>query len=167
MDKSTGPLLTMIALGACANPEGPPPSLSARAAEAIDPRVPVESAAQTGVIDPALAQRLYALVAQASAGEAAFRDAAAAAEQLVSAAGPRQSESWVVAQQALSAAVAARAPTTRALAEIDAIAAEALARAGGIAPADLGAIQAAAAEVGEIDRAQAARIDAMRARLAG
>jgi hypothetical protein len=125
--------------------------------------MPVEAAIQAGAADAALAERLSALVAQARAGDADFTDAAAAAERLVASAGQRQSESWVVAQQA----VAARAPTTRALAEIDALAASAVARQGGIAPANLSAIQAAAAEVGVIDRAQAARIDAMRARLAG
>nr|MBA3511606.1 hypothetical protein [Sphingomonas sp.] len=79
----------------------------------------------------------------------------------------RQSESWVVAQQALSAAVAARGPTTRALGDIDALAASALARQGGIAPADLAAIEAAAAQVGALDRRHSQTIDALQARLGG
>jgi hypothetical protein len=67
----------------------------------------------------------------------------------------------------VSAAVAARAPTTRALGDIDALAAAALARQGGIAPADLRAIEAAAAQVGVIDRRQAQVIDALQSRLGG
>jgi hypothetical protein len=76
-----------------------------------------------------------------------------------------QSESWIVAQQAVSAAVAAREPTARALGDIDAIAAFALATQGGIAPADLAAIEEAAAQVGAIDRRQAQVINALQARL--
>ena len=86
---------------------------------------------------------------------------------LADAAGSSQSESWVLAQQAVSAAVAARAPTTRALGDIDEIAATELARRGGIAPANLAAIEAAAAEVGAIDRRQAEAIDDLEARLGG
>ncbi|MGI8611319.1 MAG: hypothetical protein ACR2KH_03450, partial [Sphingomicrobium sp.] len=73
----------------------------------------------------------------------------------------------VVAQQAVSAAVAARGPTTRALGDIDALAAAALAGQGGIAPTDLAAIEAAAAEVAAIDRRHSQMIDALQARLGG
>ena len=103
----------------------------------------------------------------AQQGDGAFAAASAEARRLAAAAGAAQSESWVVAQQAVSAAVAARAPTTRALGDIDAIAASALARQGSIAPADLRAIEEAAAEVGAIDRRQAQTIDALQARLGG
>ena len=81
-------------------------------------------------------------------------------------AGPVSSESWIAAQQALSAAIAARKPTVGALADIDAVGASALQVQGGIAPNDLEAIQAAAAEAGAIDQRQAARIDAIQRRLA-
>ena len=47
-------------------------------------------------------------------------------ERLARAAGSPQGESWVAAQQALSAAQAARGPTTRALGDIDGLAAAAL-----------------------------------------
>jgi hypothetical protein len=63
--------------------------------------------------------------------------------------------------------VAARAPTTRALGDIDGIAATALAQQGGIAPADLAAIESAAAEIGAIDRRQAQAIADLHARLGG
>jgi hypothetical protein len=157
----------MIALGGCATPSGPVPSLAPRTAETIDPRVPVVSAGAQRPVDAALAGRLAELTGLARGGESLFDAAAGQAERLAAGAGSRESESWVVAQQAVSAAVAARAPTTRALGDIDAIAAIALARQSGIAPADLAAIEAAAAEVGAIDRRQAQRIDALQRRLGG
>ena len=107
------------------------------------------------------------LVGQAQGGESAFAVAAGEAQRLAAAAGAPQSETWVIAQEALSAAVAARAPTTQALGDIDGIAAAALAKQGGMASADLAAIEAASAEVGAIDRRQSQAIDALQKRLGG
>ena len=146
-------------------PAGPTPSLAPRAAEAIDPRVPIPNKVEVGPADAALSARLAALVDQAQAGDAAFRTAVDDAERLASAAGNTQSESWIVAQQALSAAQAARGPTTRALGDIDALAATALETKGGIPAGNLAAIQQAAATVSAIDRAQSDRIDAIEQRL--
>lgn len=158
-------LILALAMTACAAPSGPAPSLAPRAAEAIDPRVPVAGAVVPRPVDPALASRLSDLVGQARGSESAFVVAAGEAQRLTDAAGAPQTESWVIAQQAVSAAVAARAPTTRALGDIDGIAATALAQQGGIAPADLTAIESAAAEIGAIDRRQAEAIDAIQRRL--
>jgi len=157
------------ALGAsgCATPPGGSPSLAPRAAEAIDPRVPVVPSAVQRPVAPALAARLAELVGLARQGHSAFSAAHGEAERLAAAAGGPQSESWVIAQQAVSAATAARGATTRALGDIDSIAAAELARQGGIAPADLAAIEAAAAEVGAIDRRQAEAIAALQRRLGG
>jgi hypothetical protein len=157
----------MLAVSGCAAPSGPAPSLAPRAAEAIDPRVPVGTATVQRAVDPALASRLAELVSQARSGEAAFVAAAGEAQRLAAAAGPREGEAWVIAQQALSAAIAARGPTARALGDIDGIAADALATQGGIAPENLAAINAAAAEVAEIDRRQARVIDTLQRRLGG
>ncbi len=157
----------IFALASCAAPPGPGPSLAPRSAEAIDPRVPVEGSGVQAPVDRALAARLAELIGLARQGDSAFTAAAGEAQRLAASAGARQSESWVVAQQALSAAVAARGPTTRALGDIDELAASALARQGGIAPADLAAIEAAAAEVGALDRRHAQTIDALQARLGG
>lgn len=156
-----------IALAGCAGAELQPPSLAPRAAEAIDPRVPVPETPVATQVTPALAQQLNALIAEAVAGDEAFRSAAAAAESLAAAAGPPQSESWIVAQQALSAAVAARAPVTRALGEIDALGATRIQALGGMSAADLAAVQAAAAQVAEIDSREATLIDRLQARLGG
>ncbi len=158
--------MTAIAsLGACAAPGGPSPSLQPRAAEAVDPRVPVSGSVNDRPVSPALAARLRELVAQAQSGDAAFAPLAERAEQLASGAGAPQSESWTVAQEALSAAVAARGPTARALGDIDALGADALQRQGGMAPADLAAVQEAGQRVAAIDRRQTARVDAIQRRL--
>lgn len=113
----------------------------------------------------AVAGQLAALVEQARGGEAAFEPAVAAAERLAGSAGAPQSESWIAAQEALSAAIAARKPTALAEADIDALAAHALQTQGGIAPNDLKAIQRAAEEVASIARGQTDRIDAIKRRL--
>ena len=93
-------LLIVLTLTGCAAGTAPP-SLLPRAAEAIDPRVPVERPMNARPADPQLLQRLAALLGEALAGDAQFEPAAANAERLAQAAGP-QKESWVVAEQALS-----------------------------------------------------------------
>jgi hypothetical protein len=158
-------ILTSLALGACAPAGGPFPSLQPRAAEAIDPRVPVVRPMNDRPVDPALAVKLAALVSQAHDGDAAFQPIAANADRVTQNAGAPQSEGWIAAQEAVSAAIAARGPTARALGDIDAIGAVALQTNRGIAPNDLAAIQSAAAEVGALDRRQAERIKALQQRL--
>lgn len=167
MRRLTFPMLLAAGLSACAAPGGPYPSLQPRSAEAIDPRVPVDPRINVRPVNPALSARLARLIAQARSGHEAFAAAAADAERLAAAAAANGSESWTVAQEALSGAIAARRPTVEALAEIDEIAATALETQGGIAPSDLAAIQGAASEVGAIERAQAARISAVQRRLGG
>ena len=162
------PLLALLIVGtvvACSTPPGSVPSLAPRAAEAIDPRVPVNNPVRSGPVDPGLAAHLAALIDQVQSGDAAFRDIASTAESLAASAGAPQSESWISAQQALSAALAARGPTTRALGDIDGLAATALATKGGMSAADLAAIRSSAARASEVDRSQAERIDAIQARL--
>jgi hypothetical protein len=87
------------------------------------------------------------------------------ASPLAGAAGAPQSESWIVAQEALSAAVEAHGGVATALGDVDALGADALQTQGGIAPNDMAAIQDAAAEIGAIDRRQADRIKALQERL--
>jgi hypothetical protein len=158
-------LLFAASLSACASPGGPYPSLQPRAAEAIDPRVPIERPMNDRPVAAILAARLAQLVAQARDGDAAFEPAAATAERLAAAAGPAPSESWIAAQEALTAAMSAREPTAHALGDIDGLAAAMLQANGGIAPNDLAAIKSAATEVAAIDQRQNARIDALKKRL--
>ena len=157
--------LTIFVLSGCSSADGPYPALQPRAAEAIDPRVAVVRPMNDRPVRPALAAQLAALVEQARAGEAAFGPAVDNAEQLASAAGAPQSESWIAAQEALSAAIAARSPTVLALSDIDALGGTALQTRGGIAPNDLKAIQNASAEVARIARGQTDRLDALQKRL--
>lgn len=157
--------LMLVPLAACTAPGGPYPSLQPRASEAIDPRVPVERPINDRPVTAGLAGRLSALIDQARSGNLAFDDAASEAERLASAAAAPQSESWIVAEEALSAAIAARRPTATALGDIDEIAASALQSQGGIAPNDLAAINGAAAEVTSLDRRQAERVAAIQHRL--
>lgn len=161
------PLLLLLtsALAACSAPGGPFPSLQPRAAEAVDPRLPVERPMNPRPVTPALAATLDRLVIDARAGDSAFARDMTAAETLTRVAGPAHSESWIAAEEALTAAIAARGPTARALGDVDALGGERLETQGGIAPADFAAIKAAAAEVGAIDQRQADRVDAVRRRL--
>lgn len=158
-------LVVVMALSACSAPGGPYPSLQPRAAEAIDPRVPVEKPMNDRPVTPALASRLAELVAHARSGDSEFETAADQAERLAASAGAPQSENWVVAQEALTVAVAARGPVGSALGDIDETGAIALQTQGGIAPSDLAAIKRAAAEVGQVDQHEAARVKAIQARL--
>jgi hypothetical protein len=158
-------LLPILALGACSTPGGPYPSLQPRAPEAIDPRVPVVRPANDRPVTASLAARLAALVDQARSGNGPFDGAAGEAERLAAGAGPQQSEGWIAAQEALTAAIAARKQTATALGDIDALAANALQAQGGLAPNDLAAIKNAQAEVAALDARQAARIDAVQKRL--
>ena len=157
-------LLALLLLAGCASSNAPP-SLLPRAGELIDPRVAVVRPMNDRPVDPALASRLAALITQAHAGDDAFKPAAAEADRLAAAAGERQSESWVAAQESLSAALAARAPTASALGDIDALGATRLQAQGGLAPNDLAAIRDAGAAVGAIDARQAETIAAIHRRL--
>ncbi|HMI39833.1 MAG TPA: hypothetical protein VK485_01225 [Sphingomicrobium sp.] len=160
-------LLLPLAIAACSTPSGPVPSLAPRDAEGIDPRVPIPSAPSPGTIEPALAKQLAELLDQVRAGDQAFNAAANEAERLVASAGSPDSESWIAAQQALSALVGARGPTTRALGDIDAIASERLQTVGWINPASQAAIEAAASQATSVDQRQAALINTLQARLGG
>ena len=161
------PLASLLTIAACTAPAVDAPSLAPRAAEAIDPRLPIPESVPSGPPSPALAARLAALVDQARQGDSAFQAAAGEAERLAAAAGDPQTESWVVAQQALSAAVAAREAVTQALGDIDGLGSVELASKGSVSPADQAALAAAAATVGEIDRRQADLIDRLQRRLGG
>jgi len=161
----TALLAIAIMLSACSATGGPYPSLQPRAAERIDPRVPIERPMNDRPVTPALAAQLRALVDQARGGEGAFDSAASEAERRAAAAGAPQTDGWVAAQEALSAAVAARQPVAEALLEIDALGAGKLQAQGGLAPSDLAAIQDAQAQVGALDQRQAERIKAIQQRL--
>lgn len=160
------PLFLLPLLAGCAS-TAPTPSLAPRPAEAIDPRLRVPDLSSSVPADPALGQRLAELVSQAEAATGAFNEAAARAEQLAASAGAPQSESWIAAQQALSAAIAERYPVTRAMGDLDTLTAARVRERGGISVADQRQISEASARIGAIDAAQATRLDALQQRLGG
>lgn len=142
------------------------PSLAPRAAESIDPRLPIPDTAPAGPVNAELAARLNALVEAARAGAPAFKAQEAEATRLAAAAGPMASESWIAAQQALSRLVEQYGVTSSAAADIDALAADRLEGQRWIRPADRNAIASAAAAVGEINEVQSASIDQLTKQLA-
>ena len=145
---------------------GPEPSLAPRPAESIDPRVPIADAMPAGPVDPELAQRIDALLAEARGGEPAFAAREAEAARLAAAAGPVSSESWVAAQQSLSRLVEQFGVTTRVAADIDALASVRLNSNRWIRPRDQQAIGAASSAVAAISEPQAASIARIRETLA-
>lgn len=157
----------LIALGlvGCATSSTTEPSLARRPAEAIDPRLPIPSNPISGPVDAALSARLAELVADGKAGASAFDAEAGKAQSLADAAGPAQSESWIVAQEALSGLEGARATTTRAVSDIDALAAERIQR-GALTAGDQAAVEAASAELRAVTDRQSAVVDQLAARLA-
>jgi hypothetical protein len=160
-------LIPIPLLAACALPgAGPEPSLAPRAAESIDPRVPVgEGPPASTVADPALSRELAAAVERASGGAAAFDQLAGQVDQLAARSGARGSEAWIAAQQALSRLVAQKTVTEQAAGDVDELAASRLQAQRSIAPADRAAILAAQADIARINEAQAATIDRIRSRL--
>ena len=153
-----------LTVGGCV-PEGGFPLLAPRPGERdlsveepVHARVPVAD-------DAALRARVAELTAQAAEGDRAFESAYPPAASAVAAAEARESDLWVVAQQALSRLEAARTPTTRALAELDGLA---VARAATpTSDADFALIAETKAAVERIAAAQQSRFDALQARLSG
>jgi hypothetical protein len=154
-------------IAGCSMPgAGPEPSLAPRAAESIDPRVPIPDTVPAGLVDPALAQRIDALLAEVRGGEPAFGALEAEAARLAASAGPVSSEGWVAAQQALSRLVEQFGVTTRVAADIDALVSARLNSNGWIGPGDQQAIAAAASAAAAISEPQAASIARIRETLA-
>lgn len=155
-----------LAAGACASNAGEFPSLAQRpaerefAAEQMAPpkvRPPLPADASTGA-------RAESFVAAAREAEGGFSRAYATAASAVAKAGPPGSDSWVVAQEAVSRAIAAQAPLTRIAGEFDDYAAT-RARQTPLAPADVERLDAATAAVQNMVAAQTERIRRLEASL--
>jgi hypothetical protein len=155
-------LLPLAVATACAAP-GPYPSLAPRAAETAygseDERQPTPQPD-----DPALAAEADRLGGAARAGAAEFDSAWPAAEAAVRVAGAPGSDSWIEAQQAVSRLEAARARTTAALADLDALAVE-RAEGGKLSDSDRERLRSAAAELQALADAQAERLRRLEERL--
>jgi len=115
----------LLSLPACAGTQATDgPSLAKRAVEGrFDVAPPAVVVAPPGPLPTDLAGRLQRWEADGAAGQQAFAAERATAASAVSAAAgaPVASERWVVAQQAISRLIGARAPLTAALADIDSL----------------------------------------------
>ena len=161
------PLALLPLIAACAAPPtGREPSLAPRAAEGIDPRIPIRSEVPVAPADAALTAQLGQLVEEARAAAPSFHSRLADAERLAAVAGPAASESWVAAEQALSLLIEQHGVTTRAAANIDELGSGRLRAERWIRPADQQAIAAAAAEVAAISARQEAAINRLKEQLA-
>ena len=158
------PLLALGLIG-CAASSATEPSLARRPAEAIDPRLPIASAPTPGPVDAALAAQLAQLVAEGRAGARLFDAEVGQAQVLANAAGPAQSDSWILAQQALSGLEGARARSTKALADVDALAAARILGGTGLSFSDMTAIEAALSDLRALTDRQATTFDRLSARL--
>ena len=116
-------LVVSLSLSACAAAQNSgAPSLAKRSVEGrFDVAPPAVVVAPPGPLPADLAGRLARWESDAAGAQQAFAAERDATASLVSAAAgaPVASERWVVAQQAISRLVAARAPLTGALADID------------------------------------------------
>lgn len=117
-------LLPLLLLSGCAPAVmADYPSLARRQVEQSAAVVPSTPAAPEppAMVSATLAEAIRALGADADRGEAAFRGALGETQGMVAAARGAEigSESWAVAQRALSRLEAVRGPTTLALAELD------------------------------------------------
>jgi hypothetical protein len=156
----SGLAAALLLAAGCAT-EGPFPSLEPRPIEQQDPLAEPVRTPPVVAPDPVIRARAAELLARAQAGERDFDAAYGSASVAARTAGGEGSESWIEAQQAISRAEAARAPSMTALAELDRLAVE---RAG--VPTDeedFAAIRSALAEAERIARGQQQRLDALRA----
>ena len=155
-------LAAALTLAGCVSP-GPFPSLAPRPEEAnVSTAEPVRAEPQVAD-DAQLRQRVGALVAQSLEGLTAFDAAYPAADRATAAAGAAGSDSWSVAQQALSRLETARSRTTNAQAELDRIALERAAMP--TSAGDLALLERATAESERIAMNQQVRLDDLKARL--
>lgn len=154
--------LAPLLLAGCAS-EAIGPSLAKRPIEDRDMSEPVRQVSPPAPADAPLKAQIAGLVARAEAGQSAFAALLPKAESAASAAGPDGSESWIAAQQLVSALESARAPSPGALAELDALMATRLKDGN---EAGLTELQAADQQVAALVEAQQHDIDRIRARIA-
>jgi hypothetical protein len=117
MFRSVRILIPSLLAAGCAT-GGEFPSLAPRPVEQLSFEEPIKIDPPVAA-DPALRGRANAILAEARAADGAFEQAYAQALPLVRGAGAAGSDSWLIAQEAISRAEAARIGTTSALVDLD------------------------------------------------
>lgn len=159
------PILLAIGLAACASTNPNLPSLDARPAETIDPRLPIGQAEPDyGVLT--VGRQIAEIEASANAGASAFAALEAETIAAVDARDEPGGEAWTAAQQALSRLDAARQPVAKALGDLDALATDPMVAKQWLTPANREALQAASARIAMIDKRQSDLIDRLTGLLA-
>lgn len=138
------------------------PSLAKRPVEGQSFDEPARTHAAPATADAGLRSRIANLVGRAQGGQRAFADLLPRAREAASGAGVEGSEGWIAAQQLLSALESARAPSTQALGELDALLAE---RVNTGKEDGLAELQAANSQVSSIVDTQNSELAAVRARI--
>ncbi|WP_414900837.1 hypothetical protein ACMT1E_13345 [Sphingomonas flavalba] len=156
-----------VLLGGCVDGVAQPPSLAPRAIERMqfDPPAQPEAPAPTPP-DSGLQARLDGFSAALDAADRDFAAALPAARRAATAAGAAGSESWIAAQQQITAVEALAGQASAALADIDSLYLDrANAAAGGGSPAGLDSLRALRARADALVTAQRTAADALKARL--
>jgi hypothetical protein len=154
-------LLLALLLGGC-SAASTGPSLAPRPVESGGFEEPQRTVTAAAPADSALKGQIDAALGDVRRGQAAFAELLGRTEAAAGAAGEPGGESWVAAQQLLSALEAARGPSTSGLAALDTLIANRLAE-GKTAGAP--EIEAARAEAMPIVAAQDAQIERLRSRI--
>lgn len=113
--------LVLLLTGACTPIEGDYPTLLPRPIERVGIDEPVIAVPMPVVADPALDATIATLAARSVASEAEFQSGLATARRSASVAGAAGTESWVIAQLAVSAIDTARGASVVTLADLEAI----------------------------------------------
>lgn len=150
-----------LLLGACATGTTGP-SLARRAVEGQSMAEPDRPTAAAAAADSALRTRIDGALADVRRGQAAFVELLGRTEAAVAAAGPEGSESWIAAQQLLTALESARGPSPSGLAELDTLITTRLAAGQTAGTAEL---EAARAEALPVVEAQDRTLDRLGARV--
>jgi hypothetical protein len=156
--------LPLLILAAGCAPKGDYPSLAPRPIEKALAEADIERPEQVLPRTPEVEARAGELGREVAAGRSEFEAALPAARSAVGAAGAAGSESWIEAQQALSRLEAARAATTRALAELDRYSSE-QAASRRLSPADIDLLRETLASAQAVADRQQDEVDALRRRL--
>lgn len=153
-------ILAPFLLPACAG-EAVGPSLAKRPVENGTMADPVREVAAPAPAGANLRNQIAGLVTRAKAGDSAFAALLPKARSAAAGAGAEGSESWIAAQQLLSALEEARAPTTQSLSELDALVTARLNN----GEEGLVELQAADAEVAGLVESQQRTFDSLRGQI--